>query len=149
MKHAGMKQGALAAAVLMCAAAVATGGQKQSKSAKQGAAENRSSSSSSDSASASSSISVRTENGQTTVTYKGEEVFSGQTSGMVKASSSSVNGTEYAAAFDGDKVIWENASGAAEQLKAAPKLDMPGLALPGAEQTKPAKKASKSRRGDA
>lgn len=145
MKHAVIKQGVLAAAVLVCAAAVATGGQNQSKSVKQDAAAKSSSSSSSGSASASSGISVRTVNGQTTVTYKGEEVFSGQTSGMVKASSSSVNGAEYAAAFDGDKVIWENVAGAAGHIKAPPAIAVPSLEQP---QEKP-KKTAKKRRGSA
>jgi hypothetical protein len=93
---------------------------------------------------------VRNVNGQTTVTYKGEEVFSGQTTGAVSGRSSSVNGTEYAAAFDGDKVLWENVSGAAEQLKAGAKIDMPELKLPGLEEQQPKKaKSAKKKRGDA
>ena len=67
----------------------------------------------------SSGISVSTVNGQTTVTYKGQEVFRGATSGKVSAKSSSENGTEYAAAFDGDKVLWENTEGAAGHVKSA------------------------------
>lgn len=48
-------------------------------------------------------------------------------------------GAEHAAAVDGDKVLWENVSGAAEQLKAAPTIDLPGLTLPGVEQQQPKK----------
>lgn len=149
MNGGNMKQYAWAAAMIACAAAMAVGGQKQSKTSKQEASATSESRSSSSSTSTSGGVSVRTENGQTTVTYKGDEVFSGQTSGVVSARSSSVNGTEYAAAFDGDKVLWESASGAAEQLKAAPKIEMPGLTLPGVEQQQPKQgKAAKKKRKD-
>jgi hypothetical protein len=62
-------------------------------------------------------INVTSENGQTKVVYKGQEVFSGPTSGQVSAQAVNDNGQEYAAAFDGDKVIWENTPGAASHLK--------------------------------
>lgn len=63
------------------------------------------------------SISVSTNNGQTTVTYNGKEVFSGPTKGKVTSRAASRNGKDYAAAWDDDKVIWENVKGAAEMLK--------------------------------
>ena len=62
-------------------------------------------------------ISAQTVNGQTVVSYKGQEVFKGTTSGMVSTYSSNINGEELAAAFDGDKVLWENTSGAAAKLR--------------------------------
>jgi len=66
---------------------------------------------------ATADISAETENGQTTVIFKGKQVFRGLTTGKVSARCSNGNGNEYAAAFDGDKVIWENRSGAAKHLK--------------------------------
>ena len=126
----------LAAALAMAA----QGGEKSSKASRNEAAGGGSSGSSS-SVSSGTGISVKTANGQTTVTYKGEEVFKGQTSGMVSARSSNVNGTEYAAAFDGDKVLWESTSGAAEHVKAA------GLTQPTLEPNK-SKKSGKKRRSE-
>lgn len=64
-----------------------------------------------------SSLSVSTVNGQTTVIYNGKEVFSGPTNGKVTSRSVSRNGKNYAAAWDGDTVIWENVKGAAGQAK--------------------------------
>jgi membrane-associated protease RseP (regulator of RpoE activity) len=79
----------------------------------------RSGSSSSASAGRGSSagISARTENGSTTITYNGEQVFSGPTSGRISTQCISENGSDYAAAFDGDKVLWENKPGSAARLK--------------------------------
>jgi hypothetical protein len=64
----------------------------------------------------SSGISVNSVNGQTVVTWNGKQVFSGATNGQVFARSSNVNGTQYAAAFDGDTLIWESSTGAAQQV---------------------------------
>jgi hypothetical protein len=65
----------------------------------------------------SSGMSTKTENGQTTITYNGQQVFTGPTTGQVSTRTMNENGQEYAAAFDGKKVLWENMSGAAEHLK--------------------------------
>jgi hypothetical protein len=65
----------------------------------------------------SSGVSVNSVNGQTVVTWNGKQVFSGPAKGYVSARSINMNGTPYAAAFDGDTVIWENVPGAAEQLR--------------------------------
>ena len=62
-------------------------------------------------------IRVTSENGQTKVYYKGREVFAGQSSGKVSARAINENGQEYAAAFDEDKVLWENTPGAAQHLQ--------------------------------
>jgi hypothetical protein len=67
-------------------------------------------------ASSGSGIAVNSVNGQTVVTWNGEKVFTGPTKGQVSARTSNVNGIQYAAAFDGDIVIWENVPGAAQQL---------------------------------
>jgi hypothetical protein len=69
-----------------------------------------------------SGISVNNINGQTTVTWNGEQVFSGPTKGFVSTRCNSVNGTQYAAAFDGNAVIWENVPGAAEKLRSDQEL---------------------------
>lgn len=63
------------------------------------------------------SISVTTVNGQTTVTWNGKKVWSGETTGMVTGKASAINGKEYAAAFEGTKVLWESEKGAAGKLK--------------------------------
>jgi len=64
----------------------------------------------------SSGVSVNSVNGQTVVTWNGEQVFSGPTKGLVTARSGNFNGAPYAAAFDGDSVIWENVPGAAQHV---------------------------------
>ena len=66
---------------------------------------------------ASAVISVSTSNGKTTITYQGKKVWSGKTTGKVTGKAKSVDGVDYAAAFDGDKVIWENVAGASRHLK--------------------------------
>jgi hypothetical protein len=66
---------------------------------------------------AAAGISVSTAKGITTVTYKNKQVWSGKTTARVTGLSKVVNGTEYAAAFAGDKVIWESAPGAAKKVK--------------------------------
>lgn len=72
----------------------------------------------------SSSISTRTENGLTTVTCNGKEVWTGPTSNAVKSQSVSRNGETFAAAFDGDKVIWENEEGAGAKVQDAVKVQV-------------------------
>jgi len=62
-------------------------------------------------------ISVSSVNGQTTVTWNGRKVWSGVTTGQVTGKASSINGKEYAAAFEGTKVLWESEKGAAGKLK--------------------------------
>jgi len=66
---------------------------------------------------AAAGVSVSTTNGKTTLVYKGKEVWSGKTTGKVSAKSKTVGNTEYVAAFDGDKVIWENVKGAGAKVK--------------------------------
>ncbi len=66
---------------------------------------------------ASAGISVSNRNGDVTVTWKGKVVFTGKATGRVSGKASNENGTEFAAAFDDDKVIWENVPGAGEKLK--------------------------------
>lgn len=55
--------------------------------------------------------------GKSTVTYQGRKVFEGPTKqkavGMVK----NVNGVQYAAAFDGNRVVWENVKGASAKVR--------------------------------
>lgn len=64
-----------------------------------------------------SSLTVSTVNGQTTVIYNGKEVFSGPTKGKVTSRSVSRNGKNYAAAWEDDRVLWENVPGAAALAK--------------------------------
>ena len=57
-------------------------------------------------------VSVSSNNGQVSVSYKGKQVWSGQAKGTPVRRSRNINGEDYAAAFDGDKVLWENVAGA-------------------------------------
>jgi hypothetical protein len=109
MRNAVYIGGALVIAAVILGGSVAALGAETSKRS--------SASDTAPSADSSASISVKTENGQTTVTYNGKDVFTGATKGMVTAKASSENGTEYAAAFDDEKVIWENVPGAAKHVK--------------------------------
>jgi len=72
------------------------------------------------STSASTGLNVSTVNGQSVVTLNGKQIYSGPTKGQVTSRSSNVNGVEYAAVYDGDTLLWENVSGAAQQLQSAP-----------------------------
>jgi hypothetical protein len=66
---------------------------------------------------ASSAVSVSTVNGQSVVNVNGKEVYHGPTTGQVASRSSNLNGVEYSAVFDGDKLLWENLPGAGQQLQ--------------------------------
>jgi hypothetical protein len=63
-----------------------------------------------------SSVSVSTVNGESVVTFNGKEIYKGPTSGAVSSRSSSVNGVEYSAVYDGDKLLWESSPGGAQQI---------------------------------
>ena len=73
----------------------------------------------------STSTSVSTVNGQTVVTLNGKQVYAGPSQGAVTTRSTSSNGVEYAAVFDGDQVLWENSPGAAQQLRSMPAAPTP------------------------
>lgn len=62
-------------------------------------------------------LSVMTENGFSTVQFNGRKVWSGKTTGKVAAKSASVNGKEYAAVFEGSKLLWESEKGAAGKVR--------------------------------
>jgi cytochrome bd-type quinol oxidase subunit 1 len=66
---------------------------------------------------AAAGIAVTSANGQTTVVYKGQEVWTGKTKNKPVGKTKVVGGKEYVAAFDGDKVIWENVPGAGQKVK--------------------------------
>jgi hypothetical protein len=66
----------------------------------------------------STTVNVSTINGQSVVTVNGKQVYTGPVKGQVSTRSRNVNGVEYAAAFDGDTVLWENVPGAAQKLAA-------------------------------
>lgn len=62
-------------------------------------------------------LSTKSVNGNTVIVYRGREFPVGPTRGFVTTKATSIQGKDYAAAFDGDRVIWENVPGAAQQLK--------------------------------
>jgi hydrogenase maturation factor len=70
-----------------------------------------------DARTAAAGISVSTVNGKTTIVYQGREVWTGKTASKAIGRSKTVDGKVYAAAFDGTKVIWESAPGAAQKVK--------------------------------
>ena len=64
-------------------------------------------------------VGIVTINGQTAVSWRGEEVFAGPTEGPVRGLSASIGREEFAAALDGNKILWENVPGAAQKVKNA------------------------------
>lgn len=56
-------------------------------------------------------------NGLTTLRYGNLEIPLGTTRGPVTTRAVQLQGREYAAAFDGDRVLWENVPGAAQRLR--------------------------------
>jgi hypothetical protein len=70
-------------------------------------------------ASAQGNVLVLNVNGQTTVHWRGKQVFAGPTEGPVRGLSAGTDKEEYAAAFDGDVLLWESVPGAAVKVKSA------------------------------
>jgi hypothetical protein len=66
-----------------------------------------------------SSISVVSSQGQTTVTWNGKQVYAGPTKGDVLARRFTVAGQEFAIAYDGGAVVWQNHTDAVTKLKSA------------------------------
>jgi hypothetical protein len=62
-------------------------------------------------------ISIRTTNGSTVIVFQGRDISVGPTHGQISAKTRSFQGEHYAAAYENDRVIWENVPGAARQLK--------------------------------
>ncbi|MFZ4704272.1 MAG: hypothetical protein ACOYMG_29865 [Candidatus Methylumidiphilus sp.] len=71
---------------------------------------------SSSSMASTTALQVENVGGQTVITWNGNQVFSGPTSGHVSTRNHSQKGEVFAAAFDEGKVIWENVPGAALHL---------------------------------
>jgi hypothetical protein len=69
------------------------------------------------SASTSTGISVKQSHGETVVTYAGKDYNLGSVQGHVSTKTRTGDGVAYAAAYAGDKVIWENVPGAGEKLR--------------------------------
>ncbi len=61
-------------------------------------------------------IRVLYRDGETSVIYGGEEVWRGKAGGAVSAKTKRTLFREYAAAFAGDQVLWENVPGAGQRL---------------------------------
>ena len=70
------------------------------------------------------SVKMRNINGEAVVEMNGKEVWRGTAGANLQTRSSSVDGKDYAALLDGDKVVWESEPGAAEKAKVKP-LDLP------------------------
>ena len=62
-------------------------------------------------------ISTQIVNGETIIHWQKKEVWRGTTSGFLVCKSKALNGVEIAAAFDGDKTIWESEPGAGARVK--------------------------------
>ena len=60
---------------------------------------------------------VSSADGHTKVNWNGRQVFSGPTKGAVTGKARTVNGVDYAAVFEDQSALWENAKGAAKLLK--------------------------------
>ena len=63
------------------------------------------------------SLLCQTVEGIVRVRWNGKQVYSGSVTSPAVGKSAPVGGVTYAAAFDGGKVIWESAPGAASKLK--------------------------------
>ncbi len=72
---------------------------------------------------------VSTDDGVTRVVYRGKRVFTGKTSGQVLARRMKVDGGEYAAVWDDEKVVWQSAPGAVGRMGAETAGNEPGSAL--------------------
>ncbi|MCD6051540.1 MAG: hypothetical protein K0Q55_2949 [Verrucomicrobia bacterium] len=66
---------------------------------------------------AAAGISVSFDGSKSTVIYGGQKVFEGPTKAKATAAVKNVNGVQYAAAFDGTRVVWENVKGASAKVK--------------------------------
>jgi len=60
---------------------------------------------------------INYENGKSVITYQGAKVYEGATKAKAMGVVKNVSGVQYAAAFDGSKVVWENVKGAAAKVK--------------------------------
>ncbi len=75
-------------------------------------------------------IQAVSKNGEGKVTYNGEVVWEGKVEGQLKAVAKSVGGgdgkytdnTEFAAVWDGEKLLWENVKGASDELGSMQKM---------------------------
>ncbi len=65
----------------------------------------------------SQTVAVSTVNGRTVVNINGKKVFEGETTGRVSSKSMNFEGAQFTAVWDGERVIWENTKGAAEQIR--------------------------------
>ncbi len=63
------------------------------------------------------SISASHNGDEGTVTYKNVKVWNGKVRKRLTAIARSIDGEDYAAAWDGKKLVWENVKGAAGKLK--------------------------------
>ena len=73
---------------------------------------------------------IHSTNGTAQVVYRGKKVFSGTTSGQVLARRMNANGTDYAAVWDDQKVLWQSGPGVADLLGAKPAGLASGSASP-------------------
>lgn len=64
-----------------------------------------------------SNIGTKSVNGVTIIVFKGREFPVGKTKGRISAKAATIDGKDFAAAFEDDRVVWENIPGAAERLK--------------------------------
>ena len=62
-------------------------------------------------------ISTRIVEGVTIIHWQGKEVWRGTTSGFLVCRSKALDGVELAAAFDGEKVLWESQPGVAARVR--------------------------------
>ena len=69
------------------------------------------------SSSSSASLTTQQTNDRGSVTFNGTKVWEGKVRKSLIAVSKSVDGKTLAAAFDGKKVVWENAAGVGTQLE--------------------------------
>jgi hypothetical protein len=64
-----------------------------------------------------STIGTKSVNGVTTIVFNGREFPVGKTSGTISTKAATIDGKDFAAAFEDDRLVWENVPGAAGRLK--------------------------------
>ena len=62
-------------------------------------------------------IHIKNVDGSTVIVYRGQEFSVGPTKGDLSGKTKRIQGQDYAAVFEGNRVVWENTPGAARRVK--------------------------------
>ena len=62
-------------------------------------------------------IKVETNNGEAVIHYEGKDVWRGKAKGQVRSAAHTIDGEKRAAAWDEERLLWENVKGAGKELR--------------------------------